>query len=94
MVGLAAAARREGSGASAKLTSLRLAFLGAGNTPVLASKAAAMVTGQVLSSGLISAAQQTLASELAPLDDLNAQAATKLHMAGVLLARVLRELAE
>lgn len=94
MVGLAGAARRDGSGASAKLTAVRLAFLGAGNTPVLASKAAALVNGQSLSSSLISAAQQSLASELAPLDDLNAQAATKLHMAGVLLARVLRELAE
>lgn len=94
MVGLAACARREGTGASARLTGLRLGFLGAGPTPMLAAAAAAAVEGQTLSSSNITAAQSALDADLAPLDDLNAQSATKMHLARVLLARVLRELAE
>lgn len=94
MVGLAACARREGLGAGSRLTGLRLGFLGAGPTPMLATQAAAAVEGQPISGATIAAAQALLERDLAPLDDLNAQAATKLHLARVLLARVLQELAE
>lgn len=94
MVGLAAAARRDGLGSSARLSELRLAFLGAGPTPVLAQQAASRVMNQALGQSVVLAAQNALDEALAPLDDLNAKAATKLHLAKVLLARVLRELAE
>ncbi len=94
MVGLAAVARRDGVGESARLSELRLAFLGAGPTPMLAQKAAALVNGQVVNSAVVLAAQAALDDELAPLDDLNAQAATKLHLAKVLLLRVLHELSD
>jgi aerobic carbon-monoxide dehydrogenase medium subunit len=92
MVGLAAVARRDGVGESARLSALRLAFLGAGPTPMLAQNAAALVNGQIVTNAVVLAAQAELNDELAPLDDLNAQAATKLHLAKVLLLRVLHEL--
>ncbi len=94
MIGLAAVARRDGSGAAVRLIELRLAFLGAGQTPMLAQQAAAQVIGRILDNAAVLAAQNMLENELAPLDDLNAKAATKLHMARILLARVLRELAQ
>ena len=107
MVGLAAVARRDGvgvesraggtggtggKGGAVQLSELRLGFLGAGPTPMLARNAAALVSGKFLNDTTIAAAQHALGDELAPLDDLNAQAATKLHLAKVLLARVLHEL--
>ena len=94
MIGLAAVARRDGSGGAARLSELRLAFLGAGPTPMLAQQAAAQVIGRILDNASVLAAQNMLENELSPLDDLNAKAATKLHMARILLARVLRELTQ
>ena len=41
----------------------------------------------------IAAAKAALAGDLEPIGDLHASAATKLHLAGVLTGRVLRQLA-
>jgi aerobic carbon-monoxide dehydrogenase medium subunit len=82
-----------GATGTVRLSELRLAFLGAGPTPMLARNAATRVSGKLLNDTVVTAAQDALDNELAPLDDLNAQAATKLHLAKVLLARVLHELA-
>jgi carbon-monoxide dehydrogenase medium subunit len=83
LVGLAAAARAEG----AALRDVRLAFFGVGATPVRAQAAeAALERGED--------AVAALAQDLQPADDVQASAAAKKHLAGVLLRRVAAQLAE
>ena len=85
MAGLAASAKSKGKG----LSDVRLAFFGVGATPVRAKSAeSALVNGD------IEAAVQSLGSDLEPHDDVQADAATKMHFAGVLLRRVAKQLAE
>jgi len=81
IVGLAACARAEGK----RLTDVRLAYFGVGNTPVRARKAETALAG-----GDIEAAVKTL--ELEPNDDVQATAEVKKHLAGVLLRRVAAQL--
>jgi carbon-monoxide dehydrogenase medium subunit len=81
MVGLAAQA---GEG----LSGLRLAFFAVGTTPVLARRAAAaLVAGEG-----VERAQEALAQDLSPHDDLQASAATRLALARVLLKRTVVDL--
>lgn len=83
LVGLAAAARAEG----ATLRDVRLAFFGVGATPVRARAAeAALARGED--------AIAALAHDLDPQTDVQASAATRRHLAGVLLRRVTAQLAE
>jgi carbon-monoxide dehydrogenase medium subunit len=89
MVGVAAAARPAGG----TLADLRLAFLGAGTTPILARNAMAAAEGKKASPDTIAAAQGVLEKDLAPIGDLNASPATKLHLARVLCGRALAQLA-
>ena len=85
MAGLAASARTDGKG----LTDIRLAYFGVGATPLRAKKAEAAFTG-----GDIDAAVAALAQDLDPPDDVQSTGATKQHLAGVLLRRVAKQLAE
>jgi aerobic carbon-monoxide dehydrogenase medium subunit len=85
MVGLAATARATGKG----LADVRLAYFGVGATPVRAIKAEA-----ALASGAIDDAVKALSADLAPSADLQASTEVKLHLAGVLLRRVAKQLAE
>jgi aerobic carbon-monoxide dehydrogenase medium subunit len=85
MVGLAASAQADGKG----VKDVRLAFFGVGATPVRARKAEAAVA-----SGKIDDAVAALAEELSPTDDVQATGATKKHLAGVLLRRVVAQLME
>ncbi len=85
MAGLAASAKSKGKG----LSDVRLAFFGVGATPVRAKSAES-----ALLHGDIEAAVQSLGSDLDPHDDVQADAATKMHLAGVLLRRVVKQLAE
>ncbi|MGH8699352.1 MAG: FAD binding domain-containing protein, partial [Burkholderiales bacterium] len=71
----------------------RLAFLGAGDRPMLAANAATAIEGKTYGPGLVKAAQDALATDLAPPADLYHSAATKLHLARVLTGRVLAALA-
>ncbi|HUI94645.1 MAG TPA: xanthine dehydrogenase family protein subunit M [Xanthobacteraceae bacterium] len=81
LVGLAAAATAEG----AALRDVRLAFFGVGATPVRAQTAeAALERGED--------AVAALARDLQPADDVQASAAAKRHLAGVLLRRVAAQL--
>ncbi|MGE5640977.1 MAG: FAD binding domain-containing protein [Clostridia bacterium] len=57
----------------------RFAFLNVGSTPVLAAKAASKKT--------LAEAKEALKTDLSPVADLYNSAATKLHLAGVLLER-------
>jgi carbon-monoxide dehydrogenase medium subunit len=89
IVGLAAHARLAGG----RISDARLAFLGAGSTPVLALRAAAALEGRQPDAQTIAAAQATLADELELPADLYSSRATKLHLARVLLGRALAALA-
>jgi carbon-monoxide dehydrogenase medium subunit len=65
---------------------LRLAFFAVGDRPVL-SKAAAKLVGVAVTPAMLSEASEGLADELDPLDDQQASAAMRRHLAKVLLAR-------
>ena len=85
MVGLAASARADGR----KLADVRLAYFGVGATPLRAKKAEAALAG-----GKIDDAVAALAQDLDPSDDVQSSGAVKRHLAGVLLGRVAKQLAE
>jgi carbon-monoxide dehydrogenase medium subunit len=89
IVGLAAHARVTGG----SISDARLAFLGAGGTPVLAVRAAAALEGRVPDAQAVAAAQAALAEELEMSADLYSSRAAKLHLARVLLGRALVALA-
>jgi aerobic carbon-monoxide dehydrogenase medium subunit len=74
------------------LSDLRLAYFAVGAVPKLATKAAAHLTGQPITDAALAEAQAALADDLEPHDDLHASAATRLHLARVLLRRALAEL--
>ena len=89
LVGLAAHARLDGR----TLGDARLVFFGVGARPMQAHAAGAALEGSEVDDATVQAAQEALADGLEPIGDLQASAATKLHLARVLLARVLRQLA-
>ena len=89
MVGLAARAQVDGTA----LKDVRLVFFGVGAKPMLARAASAAIEGSEVNGGSVAAAQAALADDLEPMGDLHAGAATKLQLARVLTARVLRQLA-
>ncbi len=89
IVGVAAVAKPAGGA----LSDLRVAFLGAGATPILARNAMAAAEGKQASPDTIGAAQGALEKDVAPISDLNASPATKLHLARVLCGRALAQLA-
>ena len=79
LAGLAASARRTAAG----LTDVRLAFFGVADRPVLAAAAA-----RALERGNVRAAQDALADEIDPADDVAVRGTTRRHLARVLLGRV------
>ena len=87
MAGLAVKATVSGTA----LSNVRLAYFGVAGTPVLAAKAGAALEG-IINDDRISAAQTALDIDLDPFDDIGCSAATKLHLAKVLLDRVVRRL--
>lgn len=88
MVGLAAAITL--SGASVQAASF--AFCAVAGYPQLASTAMAGMVGKKLDSAQILAAQEALETDLTPNGDLQANAATKVHLARVLLGRALEQM--
>jgi aerobic carbon-monoxide dehydrogenase medium subunit len=89
MIGLAGHAR-DGGGA---LADVRLVFFGVGAKPIRAIAAGAALEGREIDDATVAAAQEALADDLDPSADLHAGIATKLHLARVLTARVLKQLA-
>jgi carbon-monoxide dehydrogenase medium subunit len=87
LVGLAAHARMAEDG----LADIRLAFFGVGATPVLAQRAAQALE-QARGEEAVRAAQAALADDLQPFDDVHASAVARMHLARVLLARVVAKL--
>jgi carbon-monoxide dehydrogenase medium subunit len=87
IVGLAASATADGKG----LKDVRLAYFGVGATPIRPRKAEAALTGAADAKAIDAA---VAALDLDPPDDVQADGATKTHLAGVLLRRVARQLME
>jgi carbon-monoxide dehydrogenase medium subunit len=85
LVGLAATAKANG----AALADIRLVYFGVGATPTRARKAEA-----ALANGALDDAVAALAGDLDPPDDVQETGAVKRHLAGVLLRRVAKQLAE
>ena len=92
--GFAELARRSGDYAMVGLAraadvrpATRLAFFSAGSTAVLARRAAAALAPGI-TAATVQAASDALADDLPPHADLQASAATRLHLARVLLRRV------
>ena len=85
IVGLAGAGQRVEN----TLTQVRLVFLGLGPTPLRSLRAEAIINGQPLTDALIEQAVVALKGELSAVGDLTSDAATKMHLAGVLLKRML-----
>jgi aerobic carbon-monoxide dehydrogenase medium subunit len=77
---------------SGQFSVLNLAYFAVGDKPILATQAAARLTGQPITSAAIAAAQAALSSELHPHSDQNGSPAMRLHLAGVLLARAITKL--
>jgi carbon-monoxide dehydrogenase medium subunit len=88
LVGLAC----RGIVADGAFSDLRLAYFAVGSAPKLATKTAAHLTGQPITDAVLANAQAALTEDLEPHDDLHASAATRLHLARVLLRRSLAEL--
>lgn len=88
IVGLVAHAKVERD----TLSDLRLAFFGAGATPVLAHNASARLEGRPFSPEVLRAAQDALEDDLDPYDDMHQSAAARMHLARVLTGRVVAEL--
>ena len=88
MVGLACALTLD----AARVKEARLALLAVGDGPVLAHGAMQALAGQSITEATIQAAQQALAQDLQPNGDLQADPATKIHLARVLLGRALNAL--
>ena len=80
IVGLAAHGRREGG----VFSQLRLGYFSVGTRATLAPHASSVL----VKGGSIDEAMAALSGDLAPHDDLQASAATRLHLARVLLRRV------
>ena len=93
MIGVAA----RGAFAGGAFSSLSLAYFAAGDRPILAKGAAAALTGKPpnfanIDPAHIDAAVMALATDLPDFQDLQADAAVRRHLAGVLLRRVLPQL--
>lgn len=76
------------------VTEARIAFLSVGPTPVRAGSAEAALTGCRLDDAAIRRAQAALSEDLDPADDEQVPAAMRLHLARVLLGRLLGRIAE
>lgn len=88
IVGVAAMARNTGG----TLSDVRLAYLGAGQVPVLAQSAMAALEGKRPSAAVVGIAVQALAADLDPNGDTDSTPATKMHLARVITARALAAL--
>jgi len=86
LTGLAAQARLSPAG---EVLALRPVFFAVADRPVLAVSAAEALRGTCLDAHAVALAKECLARDLAPVGDLQAGGASKLHWARVLLGRVL-----
>ena len=90
VVGIAATADVQGS----TLRNVRVAWLGAASQPLRSTRTEGLIEGQALSEALITQAMQCLKDELPTEADLTHSAATKSHLAAVMLKRALKTLVQ
>ena len=88
MVGLAAQCQFDGP----VIARARLAYFAVSDRPVLATGAAAALQGRRPDDDALRAAQAALRADLDPASDLQCDSATRLHLAGVLLARAVEQM--
>ena len=88
IVGVAALAKVNGN----VLSDLRLAYLGAGPTPLLGAHAMRALEGRAATAEALKAAQDALTHDLAPTADLYSSPATKMHLARVITGRAIAAL--
>jgi aerobic carbon-monoxide dehydrogenase medium subunit len=86
LAGLACSATLSVSG---EMSNVRLAYFSVGDRPTLAKSAATILTGAAPTLESVARARAALSQDLDPPDDLQATGAMRLHLAGVLLHRVL-----
>lgn len=79
-------------GQHGRLDAIRIAFCAAGPTPMRAPAAEAALVGHDLTEATIAQAAAALSDDLAPDDDPHMAAATRMHLARVLLRRQLTRL--
>ncbi|MBF0279944.1 MAG: xanthine dehydrogenase family protein subunit M [SAR324 cluster bacterium] len=87
-IGVAARAKTD----SGNLFDLRLVYFALEDKPILANHAAAILEGSRGDEAAIAAAKTELTKDLNPIGDLHTSANTKLHLAKVLLERVVKNL--
>ena len=76
------------------LCDVNIAFFGVDTKPVLATHAAAILAQGVVTPERVQLAQQALAQDLAPQDDVHYSGAMRMQLARVLLARAVGDLLE
>nr|WP_283251095.1 hypothetical protein [Rhabdothermincola salaria] len=86
---LVGAGARVGLDEDGRVAELRLAFLGAGSTPVLDVEAGAAAVGRAPDAAVLGEVGRAAAARLDPHDDLHASASYRRRVAGALAARVL-----
>lgn len=74
------------------LDDISIALFSVGNRPTRAVAAQAALTGRAIDDVSIAAAQAALSDDLAPSDELNFPASMRMHLARVLLGRILANL--
>lgn len=89
IVGVAAYARSEGS----SLNDVRLAYFGVDGLPLRARHAETALNGSDMNDVVVAAAQDALARDLAPPSDHIASGKYRMHLARILLARAIAQLA-
>ena len=72
---------------------LRLVYAGVDIRPVRANAAEKIIEGKAVTAELLAEARMCLGDDLKPVDDVHASGAMKLHLSGVLLERVLSDMA-
>jgi len=88
VAGLAAVAKKQGD----VLTDCAFTFFSVGATPVMATKAQAIVDGKKLSDELIAQAVSAARNEIETIADITNSAEAKQHLIGVLLERGLKHM--
>jgi len=88
VAGLAAVAKKQGD----VLTDCAFTFFSVGATPVMATKAQAIVDGKKLSDELIAQAVSVARNEIEAIADITNSAEAKQHLIGVLLERGLKHM--
>ncbi len=84
----------QGTFAQDLVSVIRIAFFSVGPTPVRARHAEAAITGRALSADAISDAQAALGADLDPEDNEETSATMRMHLARVLLGRLLGRLSQ